>query len=130
MSPAHALARRNALTFADTLDQATISIGPGGQLDGLLRRQAALLGRLPAHRMQVAGLEAACRMIAAGLGMAILPHEAAVPYAGAGRLALVRLDEPWAVRRFVLIARATPASPGTAGLLAEHLAQAAAQPRR
>jgi DNA-binding transcriptional LysR family regulator len=55
---------------------------------------------------QVSSLDAACRIVAAGLGLAILPREAAAPHADAGRLALVALDEPWAERRFVLCHRA------------------------
>jgi DNA-binding transcriptional LysR family regulator len=127
MAPGHALARRVSLTFADTLDQPSINVGPGGQLDGLLRRQAALLGRVPAYRMQVAALEAACRMVAAGLGLAVMPREATVPYAGAGRLVLLPLKETWAVRRFVLVARRSPAPTATTGLLASYLAGVAAK---
>src|SRR5947207_286121 len=47
LSPDHPLARRPSLAFADTLDQPSIGVSPGGQLDQLLRRHAALLGRLP-----------------------------------------------------------------------------------
>lgn len=121
MAPGHALARRPALRLADTLDQASISVAPGGQMDQLLRRQAALLGRLPAHRMQVSSIDAACRLVAAGLGLAILPLEAAAPQAGAGRLAFVPLGEPWAVRRFVLVTRGPPLLSAAAAALVAHL---------
>ncbi len=47
------LARRPSLRFVDTLDQPSINVSPGGQMDQLLLRQAALAGRLPAYRMQV-----------------------------------------------------------------------------
>lgn len=108
MPPAHPLARRPRLSFVETLDQVTIGVAPGGLMDQLLRRQAALLGRTLVHRVQVSSMDAACRLVAAGLGLAILPREAATPHAGAGRLALVPLDEPWSVRRFV-VARRAPA---------------------
>ncbi|MFT3820797.1 MAG: LysR family transcriptional regulator [Rubrivivax sp.] len=128
MPPSHALARRPSLRYADTLDQPSINVSPGGQMDQLLRRQAALLGRLPSHRMQVSSLDAACRLVAAGLGLAVLPLEAATPHAGTGRLALVPLAEPWAVRRFVLVARAEPLLSASARLLAERLCELAGQP--
>ncbi len=121
MSPQHALARRPSLRFAELLDQPSINVAPGGQMDQLLRRQAALLGRVPALRMQVSSLDAACRLVAAGLGLAILPQEAATPHAGAGRLSLVPLDEDWAQRRFVVVARGQPALSPAAQLLAAHL---------
>ena len=125
MAPSHPLARRPALRYADTLDQPSINVGPGGQMDQLLRRQAALAGRLPQHRMQVSSLDVACRLVAAGLGLAVLPLEAATPHAGAGRLAFVPLAEPWAVRRFVLVARAEPLLSASARLLVERLCELA-----
>jgi DNA-binding transcriptional LysR family regulator len=126
MAPDHPLARRPSLQLADTLDQASVCVAPGGQMDQLLRRQAALLGRLPSHRIQVSSMDAACRIVAAGLGLAIMPREVAVPHAGAGRLALVTLAEPWAVRRFVVASRRPPLRSATATLLAEFLQAAAA----
>lgn len=126
MSPDHPLARRPSLRYADTLGQVSINVIPGGQMDQLLRRQAAMAGRLPSHRMQVSSLDAACRLVGAGLGLAILPVEAATPHAGAGRLAFVPLAEPWALRQFVLVAREGSLVSASAHLLCEHLrAQAA-----
>lgn len=121
MSPEHPLARRSSLRYAETLDQPSINVSPGGQMDQLLRRQAALAGRLPSYRMQVSSLDAACRLVAAGLGLAILPLDAVTPHAGAGRLAFVPLAEPWSVRRFVIVMRAEPLTSSTSRLLAEHL---------
>jgi DNA-binding transcriptional LysR family regulator len=125
MAPSHPLARRPALSFADTLDQVSVGVAPGGLMDQLLRRQAALIGKLPAHRIQVSSIDAACRIVAAGLGLAVLPREVAVPHAGAGRLALVPLAEAWAQRRFVLAMRALPLQSASARLLAQHLRVAA-----
>jgi DNA-binding transcriptional LysR family regulator len=129
MAPSHLLARRPSLRYADTLDQVSIGVATGGLMDQLLRRQSALLGALPAHRIQVSSMDAACRIVAAGLGLAILPREVAVPHAGAGRLALVPLAEPWAERRFVIVSRPEPLRSASARLLTEYL-QALAQPDR
>ena len=121
MPMGHPWSRRPHLRFEDTLDQVTVGVAPGGLMDALLRRQAALLGRLPMQRIQVSSLDAACRIVAAGLGLAILPREAAAPHADAGRLALVALDEPWAERRFVLCHRAGPLLSASARLLLAEL---------
>jgi DNA-binding transcriptional LysR family regulator len=128
MAPHHPLARRPMLSYADTLDQVSVGVAPGGLMDQLLRRQAALIGRLPAHRIQVSSIDAACRIVAAGLGLAVLPREVAVPHAGAGRLALVPLAEAWAVRRFVVATRPQPLQSASARLLAVHLQAAAESP--
>lgn len=124
----HPLARRKRLRFEDTLEQVSIGVAPGGMMDALLRRQAALLGKLPAHRIQVSGLDAASRIVAAGLGIAVLPREATEPHAQANGLVLVPLADAWAKRQFVVCCRVDPPPSATARRLAEHLrAQAVVQ---
>jgi DNA-binding transcriptional LysR family regulator len=123
--PGHPLARRPSLKFEDTLDQPSINVAPAGQMDQLLRRHAALLGRVPSYRMQVSSIDAACRMVAAGLGLAVLPVESAAPHASAGRLSLVPLAETWAVRRFVIATRPAPLLSAAGSLLAKGLQEAA-----
>lgn len=125
LTPSHRFARRKRIRFADTLDEPSIGVATGGTMDAMLRRQAALLGRTLAHRIQVSSLDAACRIVGAGLGLAILPREAIAPHAGASGLVMVPLAEAWAARRFVICSRAE-VSP-TARLLIDHL-RAQAQP--
>ena len=62
---------------------------------------------------------------AAGLGLAILPREAGAPHAGAGRLSLVPLADPWALRQFVIVSRPQPLLSASARLLLEHLREQA-----
>ena len=117
----HPLAHRRRLHYAETLDQVSIGVSPSGMMDAMLRRQAALLGRTPNQRIQVSSLEAACRIVAAGLGIAILPHEAVVSHATSSGLAMVPLADAWARRRFVVCSRPGAALPAAARLLIEHL---------
>jgi DNA-binding transcriptional LysR family regulator len=125
MAPSHRLARRPRLRFEETLEEVSVGVAPGGLMDRLLQRQAALLGRLVTHRIQVSSIDAACRIVAAGLGLAVLPREVAIPHSGTGRLALVPLDEAWSERRFVIASRLDPLRAAAAGLLAAHLRSAA-----
>ncbi len=125
MAPGHRLAFRQSVRYEETLDEVSVGVAPGGLMDRLLRRQAALAGRLMEHRIQVSSMDAACRIIAAGLAVAILPREAAMPHADLGRLALVPLDEPWAERRFVVASRPQHLASAASRLLAEHLRTAA-----
>jgi DNA-binding transcriptional LysR family regulator len=126
--PSHRFAARKRVRFADTLDEASIGLAPGGTMDAMLRRQAALLGRTLAHRIQVSSLDAACRIVGAGLGLAVLPREATAPHVSASGLAMVPLAEPWAVRRFVICSRADAALSATTRLLIDHLRAQAKQP--
>lgn len=125
----HALARCRALAFADTLDEVSIGVAPGGLMDTMLRRQAAMAGRSLAYRIQVSSLDAACRIVAAGLGIAVLPREATAPHAVPPGLAMIPLADGWAVRRFVVCTRPDRPLSAAARLLAEHLgAQARVAP--
>lgn len=126
MAPAHPLARRPSLRLAEILDEPSVGVATGGLMDRLLRREAARLGAELVHRIQVSSMDAACRIVAAGLGLAVLPREVAVPHAGAGRLALVPLDEPWAERQFVVLMRPRERTSAAARLLAQELEAAAA----
>jgi len=121
MAPSHRLSRRPRLRYEETLSEVCVGVAPGGLMDRLLRRQAALLGRVPDQRIQVSSMDAACRIVAAGLGLAVLPREVVVPHAGAGRLALVPLDEPWAERQFVVASRPDPLRSAVTRLLCAHL---------
>jgi DNA-binding transcriptional LysR family regulator len=121
----HPLATRKRLRFAETLDQMSIGVAPGGMMETMLRRQAALVGKSPVHRIQVSSLDAACRIVAAGLGIAVLPREATAPHASAAGLVMVPLAESWAERRFVVCSRPEAMLSATARLLVQHLARQA-----
>lgn len=132
LPPDHPLARRRRLRFADTLDFPSVGVATTGLVGERMRREAARLGRTLAHRMQVSSLDACLRIVAAGLGLAILPRETTAAHAGASRLAMRPLDEPWAERRFVLLTREVSTLPAAARQLVAHLAEraAAAAPSR
>lgn len=117
----HPMAKRPEVRFEEVVDQIAVGIAPGGMMDTLLRREAALLSRTLVHRVQVSGIEAAVRFVAAGLGPAILPREAAVGHAKASSLAFVPLADNWAHRQFVIVSRDEESTSATARLLIDHL---------
>ncbi|MBL8380724.1 MAG: LysR family transcriptional regulator [Burkholderiales bacterium] len=124
MAPGHHLADRPSLRFAEMLDEDSVGVATGGLMDRLLHRQAALLGRTAVSRIQVSSMDAACRIVAAGLGLAILPLEIAAPHARGGRLRMVRLDEPWALRHLVMASRLAPLRPAATSRLIDFLRHA------
>jgi DNA-binding transcriptional LysR family regulator len=111
----HPFAARKRLRYEQTLEEITIGVAPGGTMETMLRRQAALAGKSLVHRMEVSSLDAACRIVAAGLGIAILPREAATPHVRSG-LTLVPLFRPVgrAALRRVLARGSAAAGDGTA----------------
>lgn len=119
----HPLSERQRLRFVDTLPYPSVGISPGGLVDIYLQRQAALLGYSLVHRIQVSSLEAGCRIVAAGLGLAVLPHQAVAPQLAALSLVVKPLAESWALRRFVLVTRETSGLSAGTRLLLEYLTQ-------
>ena len=125
----HRWAKRKRISFAQALDDLIVGVAPGGMMDLLLRREAARLGRTPAWRIQVSSMDAAARIVAAGLGPGVLPREAIEGHASAALLSLVPLSDAWALRRFTICIRADGTAAVTTRLLMEHLA-AQGQPRQ
>jgi DNA-binding transcriptional LysR family regulator len=123
------LASRDSLRFAETLALETVGVVPGSIMETMLRRHAARIGRAWSPRIQVSTLDAACRIVAARLGFAVLPREATEPHVQALGLHFVPLAEPWARRRFVICLRGAASLTAAARLLVDHLVQQAALPQ-
>ena len=121
----HPLAGARALSFEQALEHATVGVAPGGMTDLLLHREAARLGRQLAYRVQVSGLDATARIVAAGLGAAILPREALPPRALESGLVAVPLSDAWAARRIVVCSRDVAGLSAAARRLRDHLQRAA-----
>jgi DNA-binding transcriptional LysR family regulator len=97
-APDHPLAEAGSVRFLDTLDYEHIGLHEGSTLQHFLNRIVAENGGQLTLRIQVGGFEAMCRMIEAGVGIGILPQSAALRHSRSMKLALVDLDEAWAVR--------------------------------
>jgi len=123
----HPLARRRRIAFAKALPHLNVAVAPGGMMDRLLQREAARLGQQLVHRIQVSAMDAAARIVAAGLGPAILPREALQWHASLQQMALVPLTDAWAQRQFVICLRADGSASAATRLLVEALREAAVQ---
>ena len=114
----HALARRKALSFLQVLEQPLIGVHRHGALDRSLHERAAALHRSFAPTVSVSSFDAVCRMVEAGLGIAVIPRSAAAAYAGNPRFVRRPLDEPWAARELRMYAlRKSPRLRAVAALI-------------
>ena len=75
----HRLDQATPVAFADTLGEPWISLNPGAALLQQQQSAAMAAGRPLKLRMQVASLDAVAHMVAAGLGIGMLPRAAARP---------------------------------------------------
>jgi DNA-binding transcriptional LysR family regulator len=121
----HALAGRKAVRFADTLDFEHVSLPVNSAVQVMLQRRAAALGRTLVHRVVVSSFEAALRVVRAGLAISLVPREVAQAHVAAHGQKVIRLDEPWAERRFIICFRDAASLTPAAQLLVEHLASKA-----
>lgn len=117
----HALARRKQVRLAEALAYELVATHPGSAIHHQLQRAAVDAGLPLRLRMQVTSYDALCLMVAAGMGLGVLPRGSAQIYKGALAIRLVALDEPWARRRLMLCLREGEAPSGVARLLIEHL---------
>jgi len=76
----------------------------------LAPRAPSIHGKVMRYRIQVSTVDAACRIVAANLAVAVVPREGAAAFQKSLGLKVVRLENSWARRRFVICVR------GDAGL--------------
>ena len=94
----HALNRAPSLKFADLLGDFFVGMQRDSALIQLYRHHAKALGQKLLERVHATSFESVRKMVAAGMGVAILPRSAAEPYADARSVTVIALDEHWARR--------------------------------
>ncbi|VXC22223.1 MULTISPECIES: LysR family transcriptional regulator [unclassified Pseudomonas] len=119
----HALAQRQTVSLGDTLAYQHIGLHEGSTLLSFLREQVEKLGGNLALRIQVSSFEAICRMIEGGVGIGIIPESAARRHSRTMQLAILQLDEAWAVRERSMLVRELDALPGSVRALIDRLNQ-------
>jgi DNA-binding transcriptional LysR family regulator len=117
----HALARRRSLRFEELLDCDFVSLSEGTSLARRLQTEAQALGRQLRLRIRVRSFDAMCRMVAAGLGVGVLPRDAILPHLRSMDLRQVGLSDDWARRKLLLGVRDAAAVPRHVRLLIDHL---------
>ncbi|TAJ86036.1 LysR family transcriptional regulator [Reyranella sp.] len=101
----HRLAGKRQVGFAELLDLDFVGLTRGTALDEHVARHAARLGRAMRLRVRANSLDAVCAMVAAGVGVGIVPEATARRQRRALPLAMVRIAEPWAARQLTLCVR-------------------------
>ncbi|MCG6542403.1 LysR family transcriptional regulator [Pseudomonas sp. KSR10] len=109
----HPLAVEKRVTLRQTLSYQHIGLHEGSTLLAFLRDQVEKLGGTLSLRIQLSSFEAVCRMIEAGVGVGIIPESSARRHSRTMQLALIELDEPWAIRERSILVRDLDALPGS-----------------
>ena len=98
----HPLAKRKAVHFNTCLKYDFVGLNRGSSLLELTSRAAEKEGQHMHMRVQVRSFDAMCHMIAAGLGVGVLPLGACASQVQALKLKVVRLQDAWAQRKLVI----------------------------
>src|SRR5574343_409645 len=116
----HPLAGQPAVAFAAVLGEPFVCLHAGSAIHTFMMNHAARLGSRLDVRIQVRSFNAVCRMVAAGVGIGMVPRSA-VPIGSAG-MATVEITDPWAPRDLQLCVRSRQALSLAASALFAHLA--------
>ena len=117
----HALARRRKVSFREALAHEFVGAHPDSAMNNQLHKAAADLGLPLRLRIQVSGYDAMSLMVAAGMGVGVLPRQSARLYLPGLAIRAVTLDEPWVRRQLVVCVRSLEALSPAARSLVEHL---------
>lgn len=101
----HALICLAQLHYADVLDYDVVALEGGSSMMRLLAEQAAVAEKVLKLRIQVRSFEAVGRMVQAGLGVGLLPFQAASALGQGLGLSVRPLEEAWAVRHMLVCVR-------------------------
>lgn len=122
----HMLAHKEAVDFAETLEFDHVGLQESSALQAFLRQVCDQLHRPLKQRIQVGNFEAACRMVEANVGVAILPESVAHRHAQTMGIATVPLSDLWAFRSMQICVRSLATLPMFARELVDLLVQDAA----
>jgi DNA-binding transcriptional LysR family regulator len=118
----HALAKHRKIAFRDVLAYDFVGLAPGSALQDHLDDHAARMGRRMRLRLRLPGdFDAICRVVATGVGIAVVSRTAALRCRTTMAIRSISLVDPWALRHLRICVRSLSALPIHARALVEHL---------
>ena len=98
----HPLAKRKQVTFAQAMAYDFVSLTQSTSLAKRLELESGQISKPLRIRIHVRSFDAMCQMVAAGLGIAVLPQVAAEPLVRALDLKKIDLNDAWVDRVLLL----------------------------
>jgi len=118
-------AGRRQIDFREVTDRDFVGLTNTTALQVHVAKHAARLGVRLRVRARLRDFDAICQMVAAGVGMAVVPEAAAKRCARSMPISIVRIRDAWANRKLVICARSFKTLPRPAKQLVEHLRRVA-----
>ena len=120
-----AFASRRQIDFQEAAGHDFVGLTNTTALNLHIAKHAAQLGMRFRFRARLRDFDAICQMVAADVGIAVVPEAAARRCAQSMPIAIVRIRDGWANRRLVICARNFRTLPRPAKQLVDHLRKAA-----
>jgi DNA-binding transcriptional LysR family regulator len=117
----HPLARRKSMDFADAIEFDFVSLAAGSSIGQRLQLASETAGKPLRLRIQVRSFDAMCQMVAAGLGVAVLPEAAVQPHLVSMGLRKIEIRDAWVQRKLLIGAKDFDALARPVRLLIDHL---------
>jgi DNA-binding transcriptional LysR family regulator len=117
----HPLARKRHSAFADALPFDFVGLPVGSALQQHLEGHAARSGQRLKLRVRLPGFDAICRVVAGGIGVAIVSRTAAQRCRRSMAIGVVPLADPWARRHLRICVKGARTLPTHAQWLLGHL---------
>jgi DNA-binding transcriptional LysR family regulator len=121
-----AFAGRRQVDFQEVAGHDFVGLTNATALQVHISKHAARLGMRLRFRARLRDFDAICRMVAADVGVALVPEAAARRCAQSMPITMIRVRDSWANRKLVICARSFKTLPRPAKQLVEHLREAAA----
>ncbi|HMA50171.1 MAG TPA: LysR family transcriptional regulator [Magnetospirillaceae bacterium] len=115
------LAARRKLAFTEVAGRDFVGLGPGNPMQDYISLHAQRAGAPLAFRVHLSNFDGLCRLVEAGVGLAVMPERTARTCRRSMKIAIVRLTDDWARRQLLLCCRDFDALPSHARGLAVHL---------
>jgi DNA-binding transcriptional LysR family regulator len=101
----HDLSGRQAVAFADVLGFDFVGLDRASALQRFLAAKATPLGQTLRLRVQLRSFDAVCRLVAAGVGIGVVPLTTARRAALTLPIVIVDLEDNWAIRELTICLR-------------------------
>ena len=118
----HVMAKRKGIAFADALDLNFVGLDQASALQQFLSEKAMALGKSIKLKAQLKSFDGVCRMVEAGLGVAVVPESSVANLPKSSGLKSIVLADTWALRELVICVRRLANLTPEARQLVEHLA--------
>lgn len=117
----HPLSQSAKVSFVDTLDYDHVGLFATSSIYLRSQYAAQQIGKSIRLRVHVPGFDAVCRMVQAGMGIGLIPNRAFEVLCHGMGLSAIELDDEWADRELVLVAKNPVGMSATSQLMLDHL---------